>query len=159
MSKKNSNPNKKPLAVLIVLIVVVIVACLSLMFINLSEDKTTNTETTLNSTEKTYHPINSDELGALLNESTLAYVYVGRSTCPHCAVFAPILVEAIKETDSFVHYYDTAAARTDDVDKLNNLMTILDINGVPALIKINNGEVVSRLNDYESKEATIDFLR
>lgn len=157
MNKKNSKNTKlqdnKLIWATIALVVVVIASCLALAFINTSN----NNESTK---YETYQNVNSDEVFALLDETDeISNLYVGRDTCPHCSAFAPKLIEVIKEENVLVYYYDTALARTDDVDKLNELMEILDVSGVPALMKIENGEVLTRLNEYDNKEAITNFLK
>lgn len=166
MKKKNNElakkQDKKILIASIVLVVVVIMSVLALVLVSTLYSDNNNQSADTNDTMMqydTYNKINSDELFTLLNENTTSkIVYVGRDTCPVCATFAPLLTESIQETGSLVYYYDTAAARADDADKLSELMNKLSVSSVPALLKIENGEVIERLGDYKSKEAILNFL-
>lgn len=157
---KSQKQDKKWFITTIILVIIVVISCLSLMFINMSRPMTDQNNSGVSTGQyETYQAINSDELFALLDETgTVNTVYVGRDTCPHCSAFGPKLIEVIQEEGILVYYYDTAAARADDVEKLNELMNELDVSSVPALLKIENGEVVMRLDDYDSKETISNFL-
>lgn len=157
--KKSSKPNKQEkrlIWVIIALLAVVVISCISLAFINTSRNSSNNNAVQY----ETFKSINSDEVFSLLddseNENTL---YVGRETCPHCSTFAPKLIEAIKQENVLVYYYDTSVARADNVDKLNELMEILNVKSVPALLKIKNGTVEMRLSDYKNLDAIVDFIK
>lgn len=161
-SIKENNQNKKLIVASVILVIVVIISCLSLMFVNIapsgSDKNSTDTASVIH--YETYETIDSDKLFDVLNEvGTTNFVYVGRDTCPRCSAWAPKLAEVIKEQNVLVYYYDTAASRASNVDKLNELMNRLNITSVPAFLKITDGEIVSRLDDYESKEAIINFLQ
>lgn len=157
---KNKQQDKKWFITTIVLIIIVIISCLSLMFINMSRPLTNQNDTNQTTQHQTYQTIGNDDLTALLNESeTTNIIYVGRDTCPHCSAFAPKLIEAIQANPALVYYYDTAAARAENADKMSALVDQLGVSSVPALLKVENGQVVERLNDYESLTAIAEFLK
>lgn len=164
MKKKNSKStnqqNNKVIWTTVALVMIIVVSCLSLAFISTSQNSINNGMNNGIGNYQTYQTINSDKAFSLLEEqNTKNYFYIGRDTCPYCSAFVPKLNEAIKKENALVYYYDTAAARSDDVNKLNELMDKLDVTSVPALLKIENGKVVSRLGDYEDEEAIAEFLR
>lgn len=151
--------NRNMLIVIVALVAIVVIACLSFMFINAAiENQASNEVDTSESLYNSYHQIGNDELSALLAGTDSAYVYVGRDTCPHCATFSPILLEVIQENDKLVYYYNTDNARSQDAARMSELLNSIDISGVPALIKIENGIKVAQLQDYGSKDAIVFFL-
>lgn len=163
-TKEQKSQDKKLLYATIALVVVIIASCLSLMFINNSSQDKTNVSNNSDTSSSIaqydeYKTVGSDDVFGLLSDIDGSIIYVGRDTCPHCAEFAPKLIEAIQKEDVLVYYYNTAEARTENADKLNELMDKLDIKSVPALIKIEHGEVVARLDDYDSEEMIVEFLR
>lgn len=160
-STQDRKQNKKLIIASVALVAVVVISCVSLMFVSTlnsnNPEESPNTQQTAQ--QKTYQTVSSDELFALLDETDSSHiVYIGRATCPHCSIFAPKLIEVISEQDASVYYYDTATARADDAEKLNELMDKLEISSVPALIEIKDGLVNSRLDDYESKESITHFI-
>ena len=109
--------------------------------------------------QNTYTPIDGVTFENMLNNGSTFFIYIGRPTCPHCAKFAPLLSEVLAENRELrAYHYDTDEAKVENREKFNELMTRLDITGVPVFFKIQNGFIVDELDDYTSKNAIRDFL-
>lgn len=107
---------------------------------------------------ETYVAVTNDEFETMINEGETFFVYVGRDTCPYCAKFAPLLREVIQENNRLVYYYDTTAARSASRVKYDALWDRLGIDGVPGLLKFENGVRTVELNDRSSTAAILEFL-
>lgn len=156
---KINHPKRKTLMIFICIGIFLLCAGLTFGAIYLiNNEKVDETEKAKQIIRDDYELVDNDQFNDIVSDSESVFVYIGRDTCPHCAKFAPLLREAIKETNHLVYYYDTAAAREDNVDKLTENMEKFEITNVPALIKIENGAKIDALKEYESIEAIKNFL-
>lgn len=155
-SAKKSKPSHKLIYVAIAAVAVIVLACASIALINIYNSPNNTNDNS--QTNDSYVSINSDELSEMLARPDIFYLYVGRTTCPHCAEFSPILREVISSDNVLVYYYDTAIARAEDSAKMNEILDKLSISSVPTLTKISGGARISTLDDYASKESISTFL-
>jgi predicted bacteriocin transport accessory protein len=102
--------------------------------------------------------IDNSEFNVLLSQKGPYFVFVGRPTCPHCVKFTPILAEIVSKNNKHVYHFNTDAARAEDPEALSAITKKLGISAVPALIKIENGQKVAELEDYNSNSAILNFL-
>ena len=116
-----------------------------------NESSSTNTELLVAS-----NVIMSDIL-AKTEGTTL--VFVGKPTCGYCAQFQPILLEVLAENPADVYYYNTDDAKAEGQDEYSAILSQIEVNAVPALIKIQNGVKTEELDNYTSADAIIEFIR
>jgi predicted bacteriocin transport accessory protein len=100
-----------------------------------------------------------DSQGVLdfLSSGKSGFLYAGRPTCPHCQVFAPILIEVAKEKDLEVFYFNTDVARGEEAR--NDALDALGVDGVPNFMYVQGGRVVARLADTASRDALLEFIK
>lgn len=83
-------------------------------------------------------------------------VYVGRESCPHCAKFAPLMAQAVKEKGVEIYYLNSEGSGSNPV--LGNYITSTGISGVPALVMYSNGtySVTGGTQTVEQARAILD---
>lgn len=86
------------------------------------------------------------------------WVYIGRPTCQYCRELEPILEETLQYLEAPMYYYQTAKARYDDEDKMLSLLAPLDIEGIPIIVHLINGEVVAYLIGVHTQDEIIVFI-
>lgn len=114
--------------------------------------ETTVTAKTYSEIASTFETVTVDELKAVQEKDEIFFLYVGRETCPYCAIFVPKLDKATTEQNS-IYYLDTE-------NKTNELVEYLDsykIESVPYLAKVNGREIVDEL--YISNELTVSTIK
>lgn len=84
-----------------------------------------------------------------------AYLYFGRDSCHYCQAFQPLLFEAIEETGSEVHYYDTDAHSGEA--GFQDILDEHEVVTVPKLVKLKKGEIVDYV-DHTHKQSHITAL-
>ena len=103
--------------------------------------------------------VTNEEVSTFLENDQSGFLYVGRPTCPVCREFKPMLEDASQITGQIVYYYNTDEGRKQDEEKLGVLLDQLEIESVPALLYIENGEEADRLTPGTMDEESIaDFL-
>jgi predicted bacteriocin transport accessory protein len=101
--------------------------------------------------------MNSQALLGMLLVGDSGFLYVGRPTCPHCQVFAPILTEVVAENGLEVYYLNTDAVRSEaDYD---TALDAVGVSGVPSFMYIRDGQVAAKLTDTTNKEKLLEFIR
>ena len=81
-------------------------------------------------------------------------LYVGRSDCPECREFEPMLEKIAKENDVFVAYYDTLSDRKKaDFDQKMNM---LKVKSVPAVVVIGNNEIIEAESKIYTSEKALE---
>ena len=155
--KRNQKVKLFIIGAIAILVLAVITVYLSIAATNIGK-LPTSTESNETSNHTVYTLISNDEFNTILAHSDMVIVYIGRPTCPHCATFSPLLLEVIQETGTLVYHYDTDAAKADDPDKRIDILTKLNITTVPTLAKIQNGSIITELEDYTSRTAIRQFL-
>lgn len=101
--------------------------------------------------------INSQDVLNFITNKDSGFIYVGRPTCPHCRIFAPILTKVVKQRSIDALYYDTDAANSDK-DTKNEALDAINVNAVPSFLAIRSGEIIAELDDTESESALNEFV-
>jgi len=92
-----------------------------------------------------------------LNSDVYYLIYIGREDCSDCAVFEPILQEALQENEISAWYYSTSQDR--DSSDFQDKMDEIDVSAVPSLRIVGNGEVeIVDAGVLESKESLNTFF-
>ena len=86
------------------------------------------------------------------------FVYIGRPTCRYCRRLEPNLEQALQELELPMYYFETAAARRIDENRMLELLEPLDIPGIPIIVYIVNGEVSDYLIGVHSTANIIEFI-
>lgn len=102
--------------------------------------------------------MDSQGLLDFLADNDTGFVYLGRPTCPHCRVFAPILTKVVKADGLSVHYYDTDVANSDK-DMKKKAMDAVEVYSVPTFMYIEDGVIVERLENTESEAVLREFVQ
>ena len=98
------------------------------------------------------------QLLELIEDGTHFFLYVGRPTCPFCAEFEPVLIETLRDQGKSIYYFNLDEAREENESKMIELATVLEVAGVPAMFRIENGQVVTMQGGVLSSEELIEFL-
>lgn len=106
------------------------------------------------------HEINNVEFAEILADTSDegVFVYIGRPTCRYCRRLEPILEAALQELSRPLYHFETAAARRIDENRMLGLLEPLGIPGIPIIVHIVDGEVVSYLIGVHSTSDIIEFL-
>lgn len=83
------------------------------------------------------------------------YIYFSSKDCPLCLEVAPLVKEDIKEVDDDVYYFDISEMLNKKIytsKELQNICTDYYITTVPTILKLKNGNEVSRFPSDYSKE-------
>lgn len=73
------------------------------------------------------------------------YIYFGRPTCTECIAFENVLQEYLVGKKITIHYYNTQYWKDED-QNYEHVLALYDIQYVPLLVKIVNGEEVGRFS-------------
>ncbi|ANZ95858.1 hypothetical protein BFC19_10930 [Brochothrix thermosphacta] len=100
----------------------------------------------------------SQELSVLMKKSDNAiyFVYFGR---PSCEVFQPRLEKISKEIKQTVYYFNTDEHRqSKDQKSVIDILDLYQIDRVPTLLMIKNGEIEEVLNDTINTDEIKKFM-
>lgn len=101
--------------------------------------------------------ITYSEFADMVKNKESFVIYVGSSTCSHCADFKPILEQVIKDYGLTVYYIDKSKltnAQSNEVTKK------VDLQGTPTLCNIIEGkaETSTNLVGYKEYEDTVTYF-
>ena len=107
--------------------------------------------------------VGNAEMYEILNDTSDEgfFVYVGRPGCPHCVAFEPTLEETLQYLDRDMRYFqiDLAAELNDESEMtMSEILTELDVTGVPRIVYIENGEVIDSLGGNRPQEDVLEFF-
>ncbi|WP_407372187.1 thioredoxin family protein [Carnobacterium sp.] len=93
-----------------------------------------------------------------LNDMEDGFIYIGRPTCPHCAILYPRLEQIVKEENVTVLYLNTDEFR--ETENLTEILNKFEVIYVPSLIELQNGEVVNIFENTaeDNEQKTLDNL-
>lgn len=137
-------------------------ACSSSPSDTMNEESSSPLNMSTEKKEKEYERVVSDfinivpnEINKKINNGDSFYLYTGRKTCPYCAMFAPKLNEAAKETHSDIFYLDL---ENSDAENLNDFLQKNDISLVPDLSFFDGQNNHNRLTDFNSETIKVDEI-
>lgn len=84
--------------------------------------------------------ITTSDLIKRLGEKNDFILFIGRPTCEECQKASKILKKMNLDTEIEIGYWNTDKAREDE-EKLDDILTKLDVAAVPAVLKVADGEV------------------
>lgn len=88
--------------------------------------------------------------------SDVAYLYFGRDTCKYCRKFEPLMNNAIEETGTDVHKYDTDTHKNDQ--NFQDIIAENEVETVPKLIRLEKGIITDFVDHTHSQEEITAFL-
>lgn len=174
--KKNSGCSKVALWVFICLLIATLVALLISLQFNgphstqnsaVFKPNNKNSGRVVNANDLTSEhglkPIGSTILMKKLAQKESFLLFIGRPSCPDCQAFMPLLNKAMEETGKpELYYWNTDEAKKDDKQNHSQLYEALskqmDVNWVPSLFKIKDGQVFDRLDDETDAKLIKHFL-
>lgn len=93
------------------------------------------------------------------SDNAIYFVYFGRPSCPNCEVFQPRLEKISKEIKQTVYYFNTDEHRqSKDQKSVNDILDLYQIDRVPTLLMIKNGEIEEVLNDTINTDEIKKFM-
>jgi len=110
------------------------------------------------------HEIGNDRFAEILTADGEAgiFVYIGRPTCQYCREFEPILEATLQELEMPMYYFQTAKARYDaeagGEARMLELLAPLEIEGIPIVVYLVNGQVVDYIIGVHQQAEIIAFL-
>ena len=106
------------------------------------------------------HEIGNEEFAELVASDNEAghWVYIGRPTCQYCRELEPILEEALHDLGAPMYYFQTAKARYADEDKMLELLAPLNLEGIPIIVHLVDGDVATYLIGVHTQEEIIAFI-
>ena len=123
-----------------------------------TDDETEPTDPSDDDGTLTY--VGNSDMYELLNDrsGTGFFVYIGRPTCPHCQIFEPILRETLQYLDRGMRYFEIDLAVSADGESEMTMFEILEalgVLGVPAVVYMENGEVIDMIGGSNHTQETI----
>lgn len=102
--------------------------------------------------------INYDELADKIENKDSFVLYVGSSSCSHCANFKPILEKVINKYKLDVYYINMADLSS---AKYNAVMKKIDGEGTPTTVYIEKGKTKTspRIEGERDYDATVEFFQ
>lgn len=92
---------------------------------------------------------NSELEDLIENQQGEILLYFSRSDCLYCETYLELIEKAYeknKEGFKTIYYYNTKKQYELD-EKTDTYLVNLDISTVPALVKVNNGKVISKIDN------------
>ena len=142
---------------ILILVATVVISTVAMAPNNKNEEH--NTSQGEDGEYQSYVVVDSEELSGMLASGNSFFLFVGRPTCPYCMEFSPLLEEVIRENSLLVYHYNTDDGQENGGDLYGEILTKLNVSGVPVMMRIENGERASELGDYTSTGAILNFLR
>jgi predicted bacteriocin transport accessory protein len=101
--------------------------------------------------------INYDSLAKKIENKDSFVLYVGSSTCSHCANFKPILEKVVNENKLEVYYINMANLSE---SKYNAVMKKIDGQGTPTTVYIEKGKTKTspRIEGERDYDTTVEFF-
>ena len=102
--------------------------------------------------------ISYDELSEKINKKESFVLYVGSSSCSHCADFKPILEKVIKKYKLNVYYINMAnLSKT----RYNAVMKKIDGKGTPTTVYLNKGKTQAspRIEGARDYDTIVEFFK
>jgi len=87
------------------------------------------------------------------------WVYIGRPTCQYCRMVEPIIESALYHLDARMYYFNTDVARYEDEAKMLSLVNPLQIEGIPIIVHLVNGQVATYKIGVYTQGEIVDFLQ
>ena len=102
--------------------------------------------------------ISYDELSKKISNKESFVLYVGSSSCSHCANFKPILEKVINKYKLDVYYINMANLST---AKYTAVMKKIDGQGTPTTVYIEKGKTKTspRIEGERDYDATVEFFK
>lgn len=105
---------------------------------------------------KDFHELSFDEVNDKIYGKDSFYLYVGKESCPYCEIFVPKLLEASKETNIPIYYWDVEAISDDD--QVNNFLKKYQIEYTPTLLKFNTNGAFNNI-EFDSEKISSKELQ
>jgi len=117
-----------------------------------------------NSLDPGLHIIGNNSFYEILNSDSEEgyFVYIGRPTCDLCRQMEPNIEQTLQELSMPMYYFQTALARTEEdyggEARMLELLAPLNIDGIPIIVHLINGEVASYLIGVHDQSVITTFL-
>lgn len=83
------------------------------------------------------------------------FLYIGRSTCPYCEIFAPKLKVASEDTESSIFYLNV---ENESQENLTSILNDTEVTYVPALVYFESSNHKSSLEDFTSEDIEVSEI-
>lgn len=83
------------------------------------------------------------------------FLYIGRSTCPYCEIFAPKLKDASEDTESSIFYLNV---ENESQENLTSILNDTEVTYVPALVYFESSNHKSSLEDFTSEDIEVSEI-
>lgn len=147
MNELNSKRIRNIYIMLIAILCLTIIsstAILSYIFVHWNDKTEAQTTNTAEYDVSQFTEISYNEFLEKYNSSEQSLIYIGRSTCIHCANFIPVLKEAQTNYNYTTYYLDISKITEEQNTKIRNLNNFLNDNfgGTPMVIITKNGKLI-----------------
>ena len=111
-----------------------------------------------NSSKMQLQNISYDDLNNKFINKESFVLYIGSSTCTHCADFKPILEKVIDDYDLEVYYINMANVSDSEYQAVKNKT---NLQGTPTLLLVKNGKSLTtdRIIGAKDYDETVNFFK
>ena len=106
---------------------------------------------------KDFTELDIEKVEQIINDKGTAIVFIGRSTCPYCRMFAPKLAKVATEIGLQVHFVNSE--KPGQEAQLASFRSTYAIPTVPGLVQIHQGEVSVRCDSSMSEADIKAFIQ
>lgn len=109
----------------------------------------------INNINRYFVNISNQEIEYIIYQDKYNIIYVGRPSCPQCAIVEPLFRNIARNNSVTVYYYNTHIAREENSDKMIEVITRHNINTIPTVLYTRNGEILY-LFDMSNSEDIVE---
>ena len=105
---------------------------------------------------KDFERVTAQEAQKRIDGGERFILFIGRSTCPFCQLFAPKLSNVAKTDHQAVAFLNSEDQN--DLKAIQDLRSAYSVNTVPGLLVAQNGQIKVVCDSSLSEEAIHDFI-
>lgn len=99
--------------------------------------------------------INYLELSEIISKQKNKIIFIGRTTCPNCRIFLPILYRIARDNSFQIYYFNTDENKE---DQAKDLLSSLSIKSIPLLIQSTGDGLYKQMKVYNNEHAVKAWL-
>ncbi len=102
--------------------------------------------------------ISYEDLNKKMSDNETFVLYIGSSSCSHCAIVKPILDEVVKKYDLEVYYINMAKVTDEQYDAIKDKT---NLQGTPTILLVKNGKskTTNRLVGETDEDGIVNFFK
>lgn len=115
---------------------------------------TSNSKIKIQSSDsKNIKEITKVDLDEILASHSTEWVYIGRPSCPDCAIFCSKLIKWLDKNEKNIFYFDTSC-KASQKEEMRVYIKSFGIEEIPSILRIDNGniEVFDMLDNGDVKK-------